>query len=429
MQPTFLYELIWNVLVFVVLIYVDRRFTLGHGRLFALYVAGYCVGRFWVELLRDDTATHIAGIRINSFTSTFVFIGAVVYFILAPKGREDPASLRGNDGEVEVSPITEQAAAAAAVGRRRRSATNRRSRRGDGRVQRPMTARSLRRRTAEASRYRGIRAGVGGGGHGAGRRRVRARRSAGGPRRSPGGLAEAGGSGTNRASEAAEPKAVEPETEQLSEDSEPLPDEPEAAEPAEAEPPSSSPRSRRRSRWNRTPRRRSRSTPTRKPWNPEAEPETAEPESTAEARGDRAGDDRADGDAPAPEPTPREDRPGAEADTAGPGAVRGTSQRRPTRRRPSSRRRHRGRATPPEEARKRRICHAGTVTEPSWGDPADPGAPPQHRDIKRGIRRRIRNTRCRDVLRPGRPFGRHPVTGQPLSDKSKTVAGLCSCSA
>ncbi len=95
-QPTFLYELIWNLLVFVALIYVDRRFQLGHGRLFALYVAGYCVGRFGVELLRDDTATLIAGIRINVFTSTFVFIGAVVYVILAPKGREDPESLRGN---------------------------------------------------------------------------------------------------------------------------------------------------------------------------------------------------------------------------------------------------------------------------------------------------------------------------------------------
>lgn len=95
-QPTFLYELIWNVLVFVFLLYMDRRFKLGHGKLFALYVASYCVGRFWVELLRDDTATHIAGIRVNSFTSTFVFIGAVVYIILAPKGRDDPATLRGS---------------------------------------------------------------------------------------------------------------------------------------------------------------------------------------------------------------------------------------------------------------------------------------------------------------------------------------------
>ncbi len=99
-QPTFLYELLWNLLVFALLIYLDRRFRIGHGRLFALYVAGYCVGRFCIELLRDDAATHIAGIRINSFTSTFVFIGAVVYLILAPKGREDPATLSGSAAEL-----------------------------------------------------------------------------------------------------------------------------------------------------------------------------------------------------------------------------------------------------------------------------------------------------------------------------------------
>lgn len=118
-QPTFLYELIWNVLIFVALIYADRRFTLGHGRLFALYVAGYCVGRFCVELLRDDTATHIAGIRINSFTSTFVFIGAVVYLMAAPKGREDPESLRGkqylDEEAAEAEPEEEPATVAAAT--------------------------------------------------------------------------------------------------------------------------------------------------------------------------------------------------------------------------------------------------------------------------------------------------------------------------
>ena len=103
-HPTFLYELLWNVLVFLVLIWADRKFRLGHGRLFALYVAGYCAGRFWVELMRDDTASLIAGIRVNVFTATFVFIGAVVYMVLAPKGREDPASLQGRqppESEVE----------------------------------------------------------------------------------------------------------------------------------------------------------------------------------------------------------------------------------------------------------------------------------------------------------------------------------------
>jgi prolipoprotein diacylglyceryl transferase len=100
-HPTFLYELLWNVLVFAALIYIDRRFKIGHGRLFAMYVAGYCVGRFWIELMRSDVATHIAGIRVNSFTSTFVFIGAVVYIMVAPKGREDPASLAGKPEKVE----------------------------------------------------------------------------------------------------------------------------------------------------------------------------------------------------------------------------------------------------------------------------------------------------------------------------------------
>jgi prolipoprotein diacylglyceryl transferase len=100
-HPTFLYELLWNLLVFAALIYIDRRFKIGHGRLFAMYVAGYCLGRFWIELMRSDAATHIAGIRINSFTATFVFIGAVVYIMVAPKGREDPASLKGKPREVE----------------------------------------------------------------------------------------------------------------------------------------------------------------------------------------------------------------------------------------------------------------------------------------------------------------------------------------
>lgn len=98
-HPTFLYELLWNLLVFFLLLWADRRFRLGHGRLFALYVAAYCVGRFGVELMRSDTATLIAGIRVNSFTSTFVFIGAVVYMMVAPRGREDPATLGGRHAD------------------------------------------------------------------------------------------------------------------------------------------------------------------------------------------------------------------------------------------------------------------------------------------------------------------------------------------
>ncbi|MDE1671355.1 prolipoprotein diacylglyceryl transferase [Nocardia gipuzkoensis] len=93
-HPTFLYELLWNVLVVVLLVYVDKRFRIGHGRLFALYVAGYCFGRFFIELMRADEATKIAGIRINSFTSAVVFLGAIAYFVFATKGRETPEQLQ-----------------------------------------------------------------------------------------------------------------------------------------------------------------------------------------------------------------------------------------------------------------------------------------------------------------------------------------------
>ncbi|WP_417282109.1 prolipoprotein diacylglyceryl transferase [Antrihabitans spumae] len=92
-HPTFLYELLWNVLIVGLLVVLDRRFKIGHGRLFALYVAGYCLGRFGVELMRADEASHIAGIRINSFTSAIVFVLAAAYFIFAEKGREEPEEL------------------------------------------------------------------------------------------------------------------------------------------------------------------------------------------------------------------------------------------------------------------------------------------------------------------------------------------------
>ncbi|KXT56263.1 prolipoprotein diacylglyceryl transferase [Gordonia sp. QH-12] len=92
-HPTFLYELLWNVFFVVVLVLVDRRFRIGHGRLFALYVAGYCVGRFVVELMRDDYATHIFGVRVNVFTAAIVFLCAALYFVMAPKGREQGLSM------------------------------------------------------------------------------------------------------------------------------------------------------------------------------------------------------------------------------------------------------------------------------------------------------------------------------------------------
>ncbi|MGI5505637.1 prolipoprotein diacylglyceryl transferase [Lentzea sp. CA-135723] len=96
-HPTFLYELIWNLGVALLIVWADRRFRLGHGRVFWLYVAGYTAGRFWIELMRTDEATLILGTRVNVFVSALVFFAAVAMFIIAKSRgeREDVAALRG----------------------------------------------------------------------------------------------------------------------------------------------------------------------------------------------------------------------------------------------------------------------------------------------------------------------------------------------
>lgn len=89
-HPTFLYELVWNLLIAALIVLADRRFRLGHGRVFALYVSGYTLGRFFIELMRTDPATTVfGGIRINVVVSAVVFAGAIAYLLLAPRGREE----------------------------------------------------------------------------------------------------------------------------------------------------------------------------------------------------------------------------------------------------------------------------------------------------------------------------------------------------
>ena len=98
-HPTFLYELLWNLLVALLVVWADRRFKLGHGRVFALYVAGYTVGRGWIETMRTDTANHILGLRVNVWTSILLFLGTVAYLVVAGRRgpREAPETLVSKD--------------------------------------------------------------------------------------------------------------------------------------------------------------------------------------------------------------------------------------------------------------------------------------------------------------------------------------------
>ena len=86
-HPTFLYEILWNLAAAVLLVWLDRRFRLGHGKVFALYVMLYCAGRFWIEALRIDTVNEIGGFRLNNYTALIGFVVALVWLIWLIRNR------------------------------------------------------------------------------------------------------------------------------------------------------------------------------------------------------------------------------------------------------------------------------------------------------------------------------------------------------
>jgi prolipoprotein diacylglyceryl transferase len=104
-HPTFLYELLWNLGVFVVLILLDRRLKLGFGKVFALYVALYTAGRFWIEALRIDPVNEVGGFRLNNYTSLIVFVAAVIWLILLFKFRPGREVIVEGDPDDQPAPV------------------------------------------------------------------------------------------------------------------------------------------------------------------------------------------------------------------------------------------------------------------------------------------------------------------------------------
>lgn len=97
-HPTFLYECLWNLAAFAVLVVLDRRLRLGHGRVLALYVVAYTTGRVWNEMLRIDDVQleNVLGLRWNVWTSIILFVGAVAYLVLTRgEGREEDVYVEG----------------------------------------------------------------------------------------------------------------------------------------------------------------------------------------------------------------------------------------------------------------------------------------------------------------------------------------------
>lgn len=79
-HPTFLYELVWCLIAMGVLLWIEKRWHLADGRCFTMYVILYTFGRFFIERLRIDPVQHVDGLRLNEYTSSIVFVAALILF-------------------------------------------------------------------------------------------------------------------------------------------------------------------------------------------------------------------------------------------------------------------------------------------------------------------------------------------------------------
>ena len=93
-QPTFLYELIWNLLLAAALVWIGHHRRVRAPGLFALYVAGYSFGRIGEELLRVDPAQHIFGLRLNLYVASLLCLAALVWFARIQRLRPTSATIR-----------------------------------------------------------------------------------------------------------------------------------------------------------------------------------------------------------------------------------------------------------------------------------------------------------------------------------------------
>ena len=85
-QPTFLYEIIWNLSLAGFLVWLGKTRRVRPPGLFALYVAGYSGFRIFEETLRIDTSNHVLGLRLNFFVATTLCIGGLLWFVAIQRG-------------------------------------------------------------------------------------------------------------------------------------------------------------------------------------------------------------------------------------------------------------------------------------------------------------------------------------------------------
>lgn len=83
-QPTFLYESIWCIIGFIILILVKKIKKLKIGQLTSIYLVYYGLGRFLIETLRQDSLM-LLDLKIAQLVSIFMIIMGIILFIKSLK--------------------------------------------------------------------------------------------------------------------------------------------------------------------------------------------------------------------------------------------------------------------------------------------------------------------------------------------------------
>jgi prolipoprotein diacylglyceryltransferase len=112
-HPTFLYELIWNVVGALALIWLGNKLKLQWGKVFALYLIIYSSGRVWIESIRIDPSEIILGLRINVWSALIgIAVGLIIFLVQTRRhpGNEPSAFRPGSEPTEDQTPADNQEA-------------------------------------------------------------------------------------------------------------------------------------------------------------------------------------------------------------------------------------------------------------------------------------------------------------------------------
>lgn len=87
-QPTFLYEILWNLVGIAVILWFERIFSLRWGRAFGVYLVWYGLGRTWLEGIRIDPSEVFLGVRVNLWVALVAIVLGIVLIVV--QGRRHP---------------------------------------------------------------------------------------------------------------------------------------------------------------------------------------------------------------------------------------------------------------------------------------------------------------------------------------------------